>query len=617
MLHRGLAAAIAASALLLGACGAEDETRPEPTPPPPPEECLTGDLTLPDGSCQSPGVPPESCAPGFVSDGNHGCVAVLPPEPCPDGLIAVPGDEICREIAPCGADPWGDIPVDANTQYVDQAYAGPVSHGTAELPWTTIREAVEAAAPGAIVAIAAGLYGENVVIEHQPVRLWGRCPAMVEIHGAQVTPAVGLGPGANGSEVRSLTVSGGREGIAAWGAGAVTVDSVWLHDTGSTGIESTDSQGPTSVALHNVLIQRAHTRAMDFMGVDVVVESCAIRDTLPAPSLVGGLGIWVQDNQSTQSTGSFQMSGSLIEHSRDLGMFLGGTSATIEATLIRDTWPSEVDGTYGRALEIQDNAATGARPNVLLRGVVIERAHQEGVIMVGSDLTIEDTVIRDVASSAASGLWGRGLSVEPHPGATTPCSLILRRSVVERTQEQGIYVGFGTAVLESVMVRDTLPRASDLRFGRGMEVHDSLEGPASLDMRDCAIERTIELGILAGSNAHIERTRVIDVAVGTVEGLFGDGIDGLALLNGAAVTIVDCYVARAARVGIGAFGATMQLGSTALECNAIDLNAQDRPNWSVSFSDLGGNVCGCDGTENDCLLMRAELQAPVPVDPPE
>lgn len=75
---------------LVGCGGADEETQAPPAPST--EVCADGELTLPDGRCIRPGIPPDGCAAGFVHDGESGCEPILPEEPCAPGLIAVPGD---------------------------------------------------------------------------------------------------------------------------------------------------------------------------------------------------------------------------------------------------------------------------------------------------------------------------------------------------------------------------------------------------------------------------------------------------------------------------------------------------------------------------------------------
>jgi hypothetical protein len=61
--------------------------------------------------------------------------------------MAVPGETACRPVMPCAQGRWGDIPVDGATEHVDGSYAGGQSDGSDARPWTTIGEAVSAAAP--------------------------------------------------------------------------------------------------------------------------------------------------------------------------------------------------------------------------------------------------------------------------------------------------------------------------------------------------------------------------------------------------------------------------------------------------------------------------------------
>src|SRR5262249_50701377 len=141
-------------------------------------------------ACVKAGVDPTACAPGFEWDAG-GCAPVLPPAPCAAGMMALAGETACRPVATCAGGTWGDIPVGADTQYVDGSYAGGDSDGSAPKPWTTIAEGLIAASDGAIIAVAAGTYPEDLTIEH-PVRVWGRCPSMVSVEGRDSAAAAFL-----------------------------------------------------------------------------------------------------------------------------------------------------------------------------------------------------------------------------------------------------------------------------------------------------------------------------------------------------------------------------------------------------------------------------------------
>jgi hypothetical protein len=98
--------------------------------------CPEGTIVAPDGSCLQPGIAADGCGDGFEHDGVGACTPVLPADPCVDGMIAIPGDAACREIAPCGTETYGTAPVDAATQHVDATYPSNDSDGSAGKPWS-------------------------------------------------------------------------------------------------------------------------------------------------------------------------------------------------------------------------------------------------------------------------------------------------------------------------------------------------------------------------------------------------------------------------------------------------------------------------------------------------
>ena len=317
------------SALALAACNDPTTTGP-PIPAAGPTPCVPGELTLADGTCQPAGLPPDmpcppgemllddgtcqkagvpasACEVGFLPDGKDGCEPILPAAPCPEGLMAVPGDTLCREVAPCGSGTWGNIPVEANTQFVDKSYAGGNSDGTQAKPWTIIQSGVIAAANGAIVAVAAGSYPEDVAIQGKAVRLWGRCPAMVEVvgTGAAFGAIRVIKQAADGAEIHGIAATGLKSCIGVFGAKNVVIEGVWLHGAGSAGLAVLEDFGATSVV----------------------------------------------------------MKGSLIEQNHDFGVFVGGSHVTLEATAVRSTQP-DAQGFFGRGINIREHSVTKARADV-------------------------------------------------------------------------------------------------------------------------------------------------------------------------------------------------------------------------------------------------------------
>jgi hypothetical protein len=160
----------------------------------------------------------------------------------------------------CGSGPWGNIAIDATTHYVDQAFVG-ASDGSASAPWTTIGQAVAAAPADGLVAVAAGSYLEDVIIEGKSLRLHGVCPAAVELVRTGVEPAAlhVLG-GASDTEVVGLAIRGSDIGSLQSGSAQVALEHLWVHDNATHRIKVRNDFGAASFTLAGSLIERAAER---------------------------------------------------------------------------------------------------------------------------------------------------------------------------------------------------------------------------------------------------------------------------------------------------------------------------------------------------------------------
>ena len=276
--------------------------------------CPPGEWLREDGGCQPAGVPPESCAEGFAPDGEAGCEVILPAEDCPKGQMAIPGETVCHEVAPCGTGDYGDIPVDpATTQFVNQAYAGADSDGSEAKPWKTIQPGIDAAEAGAIVAVAAGSYSEEAIIEDKPVVLWGRCPALVEVAstGTQFEAVQVRTGNAAMSEIRGLAMIGAQGALAVVGASGVVIEGVWIHDS-DYGLYVADQGGPTSAKVTSSLIEATRTVGIFAGGSDVELSRIMVRDILTNGAGDFGDGIYVLDNPGTNRRANVQVTASVV-----------------------------------------------------------------------------------------------------------------------------------------------------------------------------------------------------------------------------------------------------------------------------------------------------------------
>ncbi|HZO12164.1 MAG TPA: hypothetical protein VFB62_02870, partial [Polyangiaceae bacterium] len=491
--------------------------------------CPAGTLGLEDGTCEPAGIPPQLCAAGFEADGQRGCEPILPAEPCPLGSIAVPGDSQCRPVAPCGTGAWGDIPIEPNTIYVDARYQGVDSDGRAAAPFTTIGEALAAAPDGALIAVAAGSYVEDVSINHR-VRLWGVCPDRVTIAGtgAQVA-ALGVYFG-SGTEIHSIGVRGMLAGIDVTGSENVVLDRVWVHDVGWRGINTDTNFGPTSLTVSGSLIEGGREMGISVMGaMTATVEQSVVRDT--APRLGGataGISIQLRCTERAcepEQRPSVTVRGSLLERNENLGLIVGGSEARIEGSVIRTTRSNAGhENGVGIATTLACHPSGVCYPEAPIRVAVVssivEQNQEYGLFAYGGETTIEGSVFRETLP-LANGEFGFGINIEacePEFPCPTRPRVSLRSSLIDRNQHIGMSAAGADATIDGTLFRDTLPRAFDNVSGNGLILtcYETGSGcpPAArtvATVRGSLLERNHDVSLsVAGSEALLEGVVVRD-----------------------------------------------------------------------------------------------------------
>jgi hypothetical protein len=497
----------------------------------------------------------EDCGEGFAHDGDIRCEPILPAEPCPFGQLAVPGDTACRPVMPCGSGKWGDLAVDATTQYVDASYAGGDSDGSAQRPWTTIADAHDAAAPGALIALAEGSYGEDVVI-NKPVRLWGVCPEQVEIVGASASAAVLVWGAGDGSEVGGLAVRGPAIGVGIQGVENVVFDRIWVHDTLDRGLALNSYSKSASATLRDSLVERTSDVAVfvwsAFEPMVATVERTAIRDTAPRVSddyFGRGIDITTCDSEdgcATPVRASATIAGTLLERNVDLGIMINAADAVIENTVVRETMPNAALLNGGRGIEIHpcgalDGCDEPVRSSAIVRGSLIADNHDTGLFISGSDAHVERTRVTGTEPQADDLTDGRGVNIQSPCWVDVdpvfcdplqPSIATLDRVVVENNHELGVWVMGSDMTMTSTVVRATLPDAATHTGGGGVDIAPC--GPvlecnpstgSRATLRGSLVEQHHRYSLrVAGSEAIIESTLVRDTDTTENDGIRGIGV---------------------------------------------------------------------------------------------
>ncbi len=570
--------------------------------------CAAGQVDQGSG-CRPAGLPPAQCA---ESD-DDGCVPLLPAEPCPIGELALPGETVCREVAPCGDGTWGDIVTETNTQFVNGAYPGGNSDGSQSQPWTTINAAMAAAEPGAIVAIAAGSYPGSVSVT-KPLRLWGRCPSLVEIVASgNVNQAMRVYAGGSGSEVRDMAFTGSARGLVIHEATDVVASRVWLHDTAMEGFDVWDAG---TLTLRDSLVERTGESGGFLYGAEVTVERTVIRDVAPRVSDGWwGIGIFAYRTDEDGTESKATVSDSLIERVNWAGVAVVGSEAVINTTVVRDVFSDGMSDQRAHGIEVVANTVTAEPGRLTLRNSVIERTRMDGVVLNGADGTIEATVVRDVRSNEDDGHRGTGIVAVHHNEVWVGANAAIEGCVVTGTQEAGIALFGASGTVAGTVVSDVMPSDAGLA-GFGIFA-DKYRDRGAATVTSSRVERVYESGIYwVDVEGMVAGTVVSEVFAQPAGGLFGDGIAVVQETDVTALALVGNVVDHANRVAVLNVGGAVTLAGNRLSCSPVFLNGEDSLGVDFQFTNLGGNECGCNDQSVVCQVLSSSIDAPDPVDPP-
>jgi hypothetical protein len=584
-------------ALLLLGCGA-DAAEPKP-PAADTQPCAVGEVMGDDG-CIEPGVAPDACAAGFAPDGAQGCAPTIA-RGCAFGTMALPGEEACREVMPCGTGRWGDIALEAGAQFVDAAHAG-ASDGSEAQPWTSMQAAIDAAAPGALIAVAAGDYVEDVVVTGKPVRIMGRCPALVSLRDATgPITTLAIFSGGSGTVVSGLRISGSQRALGATGATDLIFERVHLHDTSNTAFLLQDVAGPTSATMRDTLIEHVGSAAMLIEGSTLALERSVIRDVEPNTNGPGR-------GPNVQQGGALTMDATLIERTVDVALHLSGSSATIHGSVVWDN--------AGRGVNVQRSSDL-VPSSVELRASHLARNEGTQLFVASSIATVRDTTLHAALADPASDFDGYAI-VAQHDGEQA--TLSVEHSTVDGYLDGGVSASGSALSLIGSVVRNGM--STEPQFGRAISVQLDLTSGAGApafiadSWVTSGVEYAVVLNAIGGqlSNVSIRDTRTHpDNTLG--DGVVVNSVVTAVVTAPASATLDQVELIGNARAGLALFGASATLSRTRFDCNAIAINGEPADGQPFTLQDDGANDCGCNTEREACKVLSTGLAPPDPIAP--
>jgi hypothetical protein len=361
-----------------------------------------------------------------------------------------------------------------------RAGSAPGGDGSRALPFASIAEALEVAAPTSIVALSKGVFDAPIRITRDVGAIVGACTGETSIASTladETNPVVAIA-GAR-ARIASLSIRGERFGV-------------W--------------SGPDAhLEVEDVLVDGVRSFGLFATGSTVTGSGLVLRGTRPRSS-DGYLGFGLR----AEGGASVRLERSAIEGNRDHGVLAtGGARVELSDSVIARTEPSR-DRSRGFG------AAANEATLVLSRSVVAEN-HGVGVLADSGAAELYDVVIEDHLARIDTG--DNGEAVDAGDGG----SVTIRRARFSGNRSFGLLIGRATVDAEDLIVRDTKLQDRSGLGGIGLYVRSG----GSVSLRRALFAGNRHAGINArdpGSRITAEDLTVTGTRP-TPIGLGGRGID--------------------------------------------------------------------------------------------
>jgi hypothetical protein len=434
-------------------------------------------------------------------------IAICEPSPegaerCEGPRFRLPGASACEPVDDACED--GEFPTGLDaTRSVRHVRAGSTGgDGSEAAPFGTIEEALAGVSGPVTLALAAGTYASSPL--PSDVEIQGVCAERVTITGTIDAPALVVRPGARLS-LEGVTLTPASVGVLVGG----------------------------ELTVRRVAILGAATAGIGLIGGVLDAERVLVRDTRLADADDFGRGVSVE----TDARASLRHV--VIEGSRESGLAVANATVEADDLAIRRTSP-DGGGGLGVGMRLFERATA------VIRHAALEDAVEAGIrVEAGSELTLEDSVIRDVRSSESLAN-GRGIFVRESLAH-------VRRTLIERASGAAIFATTGTTLdATDVVLADTVVSGN---FAAGLGVIDSDVVAERVAVMDAAW-----IGIVVnGASATLTAS---DVIVRRVEPTAVDLGEGIVVGDGGTATFTRALLEGVHTVGAMTYGVGSSLSIT-------------------------------------------------------
>src|SRR6185436_12701778 len=181
--------------------------------------------------------------------------------------------------------------------------------------------------------------------------------------------AVDVSGGGDGTQISGLSIEGKGYGVATSGVVGVVLDHLWIHDTGERGLDVDDAAGATDFTLTDSLVEGETSIGVFVAGATATIDRTVVRDTLPKADMSNGVGMLARPGV-TDAPSNLTLRRSVVERNLVWGVSVIGSNGTIEATVVRDNQLEANNPIGGRGISIGNGNGSGDTPPDVLRATV-------------------------------------------------------------------------------------------------------------------------------------------------------------------------------------------------------------------------------------------------------
>jgi len=454
-----------------------------------------------------------ACKKGHMSDpaDQTTCLPVGVTWTCPQAFVIDPvhsdGERFgCRPAsAACPTSKW-PTGVGPTALHVD-ASANDGGDGSAKAPFRHISAAVAASKAGDTIAVAAGSYVENVVIDH-PLKVLGTCAAQVVVRSTDpeqlATITITSTSSKDTTTLAGLSISGVRDGVAVKGARALLEELEVRLVQGNAVAASTGAE----VRLLRAVLQDVQPPAANPSGKE------------------SGVAVRIQDAEAL-------LEDVHIDRVKRRGVWVSGDKAAVVATGIRIQRTTTAPGLAAPGLRADKGAtltcrscaiaeswmygvyAIGPKTTVKLLGLTVDEVPLDAAPHFGgAGIGARTGAIVELHGVRVASVQGGGLVAHHADTAINGSGLISEGHAMAGKQTglpKGIEIAFGaSASLRSVRISDLHGGIGFFADGAGTKVQLSdvlVDGMAALQIDDPvqpAVEPRSGVGLITSGGASLD-----------------------------------------------------------------------------------------------------------------